>query len=392
MISQLRLTFEVISPLYLGGADQSAELRPPSLKGVLRYWWRAANPINPKKEPSDSKEGLAEKEARIFGGAGSGQGQAPFLMTMERPPEGKDHWDDSLVRRFDLKGTNGMPQNGLRYLGYPFPLQDRDKPGRTCIGPGKQVELTLLFPRQPTEPVRRGVAAAIWLLGHLGAAGSRSRRGFGGLALVDWQLGNGLPWDEMRELPLLHGTATPAAWMTGYETARQTMQGWFNPEEKEDVTHPHFGEATRVIIGNTGYGKGDWAACLNEMGLDMQRFRQLSEPDYSTVKASLQGHGRLAQTPERASFGLPLTFRYRSLGGKSVTLVSKDGDRHGSLLHLRPALIGGKLYPLYLRLDGAVPGETTPGRVRGWPDPLTPLTVNAMDRFLEQLKGVTRHG
>jgi CRISPR-associated protein Cmr1 len=108
------------------------------------------------------------------------------------------------------------------------------------------------------------------------------------------------------------------------------------------------------------------------------------------VKASLQGRGLLQHTPERASFGLPLTFRYRSLGG--LDLVSKDGDRHGSLLHLRPALIGDKLYPLYLRLAGDVPGDKPAGRVRGHQGPLEPIKENAMDLFMKQLQGVTRHG
>ncbi len=393
MVTQLRLTFEVLTPLYLGGADQSAELRAPSLKGGLRFWWRTLNPIPAKREKNDPRDGLAKKEARIFGGAGAGQGQAPFLLTVAKPLAGKGVWDDSLVRRFDVRGNNGLPQNGLRYLGYPFPMQDKErekqnKSRRTCIAASQQFELVLLFPREPSLPVRRGLAAAIWLLGHLGGAGSRARRGFGSLALIDWTG----PWEEMKQLPLLHPMATPERWLDKYDQVRRVLADWFIDEAKEEVGHPHFGPETKLILGETGHAKSDWAACLNEMGLAMQRFRQLSQPDYGAVKNHLQGRGLLERTPERASFGLPLTFRYRSLGGKSGTLVSKEGDRHGSLLHLRPTLINGRLYPLYLRLAGAVPGLDTPGRVRGWPDPLPPLTVNAMDRFLEQLKGVTRHG
>ncbi|MFQ3675622.1 MAG: type III-B CRISPR module RAMP protein Cmr1 [Endomicrobiia bacterium] len=33
---------EVITPMFLCGADgRTAELRPPSIKGLMRFWWRA---------------------------------------------------------------------------------------------------------------------------------------------------------------------------------------------------------------------------------------------------------------------------------------------------------------------------------------------------------------
>ena len=36
---------EIVTPLFLGGADPNkAELRAPSIKGALRFWWRALNP------------------------------------------------------------------------------------------------------------------------------------------------------------------------------------------------------------------------------------------------------------------------------------------------------------------------------------------------------------
>jgi CRISPR/Cas system CMR-associated protein Cmr1 (group 7 of RAMP superfamily) len=38
-----RLTFdlEFITPAFIGGANQQAELRPASFVGLLRWWWRA---------------------------------------------------------------------------------------------------------------------------------------------------------------------------------------------------------------------------------------------------------------------------------------------------------------------------------------------------------------
>lgn len=396
MVERLSLTFKVLTPLYLGGAGQEAELRPPSFKGLLRYWSRAIDPTC-----------LGEKEAAIFGGTGKNQGQAPFFLTMDTPLKGDGRWDDSLVRGFDTRGTNNMPQNGLRYLGYPFQLNDKQRirqggSPRSCIKPGTEFSLICIFPRAPNREIKRALAASVWLLGHLGGAGSRSRRGFGALALMGWKIQGGNPWAELKQLPLLHNETTPESWMAGYKKMRLLLNkdNWF-PKTENPFRHPYFNtestishsDAKRtILVGKNAYPLGEWAACLNEMGLAMQRFRQLRQPDYSQVKTHLQGQGVLSRSPDRASFGLPLTFRYRSLNGKSVTLVSKDGDRHGSLLHLRPALVGDRLYPLYLRLAGDVPGQTPGAKIHGWNNPLAPLENNLMDEFMKQLQGVIQHG
>lgn len=60
-IEKREYEIEVITPMFLGGADpKKAELRVPSIKGMLRFWWRAIIDI------SDTKK-LYEKESEIFG-------------------------------------------------------------------------------------------------------------------------------------------------------------------------------------------------------------------------------------------------------------------------------------------------------------------------------------
>ncbi len=63
------ITFEceVITPMFLAGADgQTPELRPPSIKGALRFWWRALHGHLPLKV-------LKERESAIFGSASGGR-------------------------------------------------------------------------------------------------------------------------------------------------------------------------------------------------------------------------------------------------------------------------------------------------------------------------------
>ncbi|MFM9947498.1 MAG: type III-B CRISPR module RAMP protein Cmr1 [Saprospiraceae bacterium] len=60
----LTFTCETITPMFLAGADGvTPELRAPSIKGALRFWWRALN-------GHLSLDDLRKKEGELFGGAG----------------------------------------------------------------------------------------------------------------------------------------------------------------------------------------------------------------------------------------------------------------------------------------------------------------------------------
>ena len=60
-IDAVEFEIEVVTPMFLGGAEPTkAELRVPSIKAAMRFWWRALYDGN-------NIENLAEKEAEIFG-------------------------------------------------------------------------------------------------------------------------------------------------------------------------------------------------------------------------------------------------------------------------------------------------------------------------------------
>jgi len=50
-VTQLRIRYRVVTPAFLGGADpSSAELRPPSIKAALRFWYRDVDPEFAKRD------------------------------------------------------------------------------------------------------------------------------------------------------------------------------------------------------------------------------------------------------------------------------------------------------------------------------------------------------
>src|SRR5436305_15097665 len=63
-LKALDVELEAVTPLWIGGADRQAELRPPSVRGCLRYWFRAlAGGLLQESLPE-----IFAAESAVFGG------------------------------------------------------------------------------------------------------------------------------------------------------------------------------------------------------------------------------------------------------------------------------------------------------------------------------------
>jgi CRISPR-associated protein Cmr1 len=160
--------------LFLGGADQRPELRAPSFKGVLRFWYRAVDPD------------FAMSEERFFGGVSDNAAQIPFLLRVVPTKLTEVNWSELRPRRFDQGRGSSSTRSGLIYRGFPFGMRGEE---RSAIAPAQEFELCGAIIREENNPAfRQALLPTWWLLGHLGGVGSRSRRGFGCLALTDWRI------------------------------------------------------------------------------------------------------------------------------------------------------------------------------------------------------------
>ncbi len=113
MPNKITATLEVTTPLFLGGVDptSSVELRAPSIKGALRFWWRA---LAWSRHGGDL-DSIRSEEARLFGAAGeegqagkSAAGQASFILRLQTVSKG-------VVLR---QPNDGIVGPGMRYFGY----------------------------------------------------------------------------------------------------------------------------------------------------------------------------------------------------------------------------------------------------------------------------------
>src|SRR5438132_7646509 len=63
-LRSLEVEVEAVTPLWIGGASAQAELRPPSVRGCLRFWFRAlAGGLLQESLPE-----IFQAESAVFGG------------------------------------------------------------------------------------------------------------------------------------------------------------------------------------------------------------------------------------------------------------------------------------------------------------------------------------
>lgn len=372
--------FQVVTPMFLGGAqpNEQAELRAPSVKGALRFWYRAIDPNYQLHEQS------------VFGGSDSGAGQAKFLLRIRPVLEEKVTWNSNIGINCDHpcmpKGLNEDQKNtwilnGIKYFAFPFGMGDNKK--RKYIPEGRQFSTELLFRPNLEAEHKKRVIAALWLFSHLGGLGMRSRRAFGSVALTGIDpLPSGL--DALCFVPSADA-GDAENWLNqvrqGYQLIRDTwLPGKLTPNHSILA-------GGRIKVFPTKHQT--WQQAMHEAGMAMQLFRQRRQPDYNDVKAHVCADNpdaaktpvgktvaakKLTHAPARAAFGIPLRFQYSSLkydivvNGQTRTirpgptfLGDVDGNsvfqRNASPIHVRIVKIGEFYHVAYLQL--VAPAFTT---------------------------------
>jgi CRISPR-associated protein Cmr1 len=151
----LTVTLETVTPLFLGGAELrgTPELRPPTIRGVLRYWLRAAlgGVIG-----DDNLAGLHRLESAVFGSTDSG---SPIYIRLR-----------GSLRSSDEKI---LPHKEGKSAG----------PRKAFIA-GQSIDLILSQLRSNDETVWQVACSALNLALTFGGIGLRSRRGHGTLKIV----------------------------------------------------------------------------------------------------------------------------------------------------------------------------------------------------------------
>ncbi|QEP41825.1 type III-B CRISPR module RAMP protein Cmr1 [Ectothiorhodospiraceae bacterium BW-2] len=174
--------FSIVTPMFIGDGDShtsSPQLRPPSIKGALRFWWRALRWYSLIEYFGDDSEAalkeLHSQEATLFGSAAD-------------PNDARKGQSKVYLKLSEQSKTGGTisdwPQNndgGSGYIGYGLD-RTQESSHRYAIKQG-EFTLQLILKNSVDEEQLQQLKDALKLWGMVGGLGSRSRRGFGSVAI-----------------------------------------------------------------------------------------------------------------------------------------------------------------------------------------------------------------
>jgi CRISPR-associated protein Cmr1 len=179
----VQLTCRFISPVFGGGVnpkqvDPITPVRVPSIRGHLRFWWRATH-------GHLSLEELRIHEKALFGGVHGQQPIASLVFLQVKQPRAPQK-----IEVFQQGNSRQRVANASNDLAYgAFPLRGVQNNNRHDFLWDYQdtFEIELRYP----EEAAAGVERALWAWLHFGGLGGRTRRGFGAIKLVaslNWRL------------------------------------------------------------------------------------------------------------------------------------------------------------------------------------------------------------
>lgn len=345
-MTAIAFTVETLTPLFLGGADQRAdvELRPASVRGALRFWYRALW----AGVYGDDVRALQSAEGKLFGDTDAASRIVVRLSGSLRPEPLK------------IKPPAREDEPG----GAAYMLWSMLRLQRQAIPAGKTFTMEIQARRRPTNAEADGeddraavrqTLATLWLLTHLGGLGARARRGGGNLAIHPHN--PSAPLDPLlEELPSLEIQARTLDELQGeladgLRKCRQMLDkdGWYDerqltPLPTFDILHP---KTCDIRIWNKGPWP-NWEAALEAVGQAFKSFRNRRQPDYDNVKGAVSMKSKSLKPVRRAAFGLPIVFYYKSLGGARGTLEGESHDRRSSPLSFRLIRLANQQFAVVL--------------------------------------------
>ncbi|KAF0247550.1 MAG: CRISPR-associated RAMP Cmr1 family protein [bacterium] len=380
LITQER-KYKLITPLYGGGvepsqADPITLIRGTSIRGQLRFWWRAcrAGQFSDVKEMktfedklwgtiSDNKKEDTQSKVKVAVKVNySGEAVRPFRVEQKKDKYGK-YVPDVKVNE------NRAPA----YAVFPLrPEQEKQEIGMvtTPIIKGVSFTLKISFPEklQISFPeklqkediyidVKKEVEAALWAWETFGGVGARTRRGFGAIRPLSITQNN-----KSLEVPLPEINNVETFIEKGL---REHLKSSSWPEDVPHLSNNL--ENFKVVLIPSPYIFTVWEHLINRLKDFRQERNNPSDkyhpgrsrwPEPDTIRNLTEQHtqyhepkfdkeDKLNSFP-RAAFGLPIIFEFRDRDEKkpsnpksdpkTTRLTLSNSDRLASPLILRPLM------------------------------------------------------
>lgn len=327
----IEVTYSINTPMFLGSVkNKNAELRPASFNGILRYWFRA---LALAEFNGDMKE-VERLEDIVFGNAKDKKTQkALYSIKMK-------NYDIPIKKKYD--GNNREDRQGIVYLGYGAIIYNSKKKSsvydRDYIIPGKNIAVVLIqnkgiknkTSKKDLELGQELLINALKALGLFGGLGSKSRKGFGSLTLLD------LKCDGESKVD--------APYCGDVEGLKDEINNLLKKAKSfgksiEDIKYTAFNKFTRIVVTKEFY---DPMELLDEIGKEMIRYRScgirwkiLSGEDSEKIFKDdhdliydFSRTGKINRHPRRVVFGLPHNYRLRN---RKNVFINSDHRRASPL-------------------------------------------------------------
>jgi len=292
-VEDMEVKLKFITPAFIGGADNknTAEFRLPTLKGLLRFWWRAY------QDGTGDLSKLRSDEATKFGSTAT----KSEIQLYQLGPD--PQWEKS----------SEIPKLQLVYMGYgPIGWYVNERMNR-YLRPSIKAEQAVTVGFRLRNGDKKAMSAlqnSLWLLTHLGGAGSRSRRGFGSLQCTDPVGFDSLPQLEVK-------ATTVNAFKDELEAGLQIIL----PKPGAGATgstmpaYSCLGTGSAVYVWKKAFPS--WKDALEGVGSDFLNWRvnrpkkqpvgTIPRGDYDLVCGTngFMDSGKICLSPGRAAFGLP---------------------------------------------------------------------------------------
>ncbi|MBF6593301.1 MAG: type III-B CRISPR module RAMP protein Cmr1 [Thermaceae bacterium] len=315
------LQLKTITPMFGGSAtprkvDDNNPIRAASVRGHLRFWWRATAGAQ-----YPTAEALFKAEEEIWGSAKQ-HGLVRLKITLTNPGNKKSHSD--FVNGFgDARG----------YALFPFAENRRENTPAACCLQDIAFSLELTCPAAFRFEVEAAVGA--WVM--FGGIGARTRRGCGSLELIS-QISTTTKTQRLHQNLLTLAPAAyligdklsdpVAAWKKAVELYKEFRQGKkFARDEGSDHSKPN-------KLGRSRYPEPD---SIRRISPNAKWRHQAKHP--------VQGF-------PRADLGLPIVFHFINEGtDHTLESTSEFGTRFASPVITKAIKVDGGYVPAILLLD-----------------------------------------
>ncbi|WP_018015376.1 type III-B CRISPR module RAMP protein Cmr1 [Teredinibacter turnerae] len=321
---QWRYNIQVVTPMFGGGVearvlDPSQLIRGTSIRGHLRFWWRAT-----RGAKFDNLASLREREAAIWGDTDTpSRVQLQVrLLSNDKPKSVLKYIKNQNGRhKPDWAEPFNTNTDAALYIAFPFigkPDQEDSCPDEFLPFAEFQLALSFSPPVQPgreENSLRKEVDAALWAWVNFGGLGARTRRGCGSLScavfspqspeIPQWLeeklnsygilLGQERPWPTLKDFFYsARGADNCTAWLNAVQPLKLFRQGEFVKNGKGNRQRS---KSSADMVGRDASNHSLWpeANAIRTI-FEKARYYRKSSPDNAFP---------------RAAFGLPIITQFK---------------------------------------------------------------------------------